>query len=293
TGDWGNWTYHLDNMTLNAGNNIIKYQKVSNDGHYLNVDYLALKEAVLTTTAYRWWGNDSSTSDSNKILAPELHDNDITTDVALAGGGEEVSPNKYEAAGLIFSYAQTITKVEFINGTYRGGNDDGSFEEVFKLQTSTDGTTWTDATEWTVSPAYEFLQTSISGATFTFTGSATNILGVRVIGKVRTSESSGSWEARVREITAYGLISEVSEVMKESSVSIFPNPLSTGSLLIKLPESATQLSIFDITGKAVYQTPVTKSEYLIDQSVFKTEGVYIVNVMTLNNSMNKKVIVTK
>lgn len=293
TGDWGNWTYHLDNITLNAGNNIIKYQKVSNDGHYLNVDYLALKEAVLTTTAYRWWGNDSSTSDSNKILAPELHDNDITTDVALAGGGEEVSPNKYEAAGLIFSYAQTITKVEFINGTYRGGNDDGSFEEVFKLQTSTDGTTWTDATEWTVSPAYEFLQTSISGATFTFTGSSTNILGVRVIGKVRTSESSGSWEARVREITAYGLISEVSEVMKESSVSIFPNPLSTGSLLIKLPESATQLSIFDITGKAVYQTPVTKSEYLIDQSVFKTEGVYIVNVMTLNNSMNKKVIVTK
>ena len=74
---------------------------------------------------------------------------------------------------------------------------------------------------------------------------------------------------------------------------VSPNPLSTGSLSIKLPIGATQLSVFDVTGKIVYQEIVTKNEYLIDQSVFKSSGVYIVKVLTTNNSMNKKVIVTR
>jgi len=112
---------------------------------------------------------------------------------------------------------------------------------------------------------------------------------------VRTSETTGSWEERVREITAYSgsTVTEVPSGVKKSDISLFPNPLSSGSLSIKLPEGAMQLSIFDITGKIVYQKQVTKNEYLIDQSVFESEGVYIVNVMTSNNSINKKVIVTK
>ena len=76
-------------------------------------------------------------------------------------------------------------------------------------------------------------------------------------------------------------------------ISLSQNPFSKGTLSIKLPEGATQLSIFDITGKAVYQKQVTKNEYLINQSVFKSKGVYVVNVVTTKNSMNKKVIVIK
>lgn len=79
----------------------------------------------------------------------------------------------------------------------------------------------------------------------------------------------------------------------ENNISLFPNPFSTGSLSIKLPEGATQLSIFDIAGKAVYQTKATENVYLIEQSVFKSEGVYVVNVITPINSINKKIIVTK
>jgi hypothetical protein len=74
---------------------------------------------------------------------------------------------------------------------------------------------------------------------------------------------------------------------------IYPNPLSTGSLSIKLPSDATQLSILDVTGKLVYKEKVMKTEYTIDQSVFKSKGVYVVNVVTTKNSWNKKVIVTK
>jgi hypothetical protein len=89
------------------------------------------------------------------------------------------------------------------------------------------------------------------------------------------------------------ITTDVSKEMKESDVSVFPNPLSSGSLSIKLPEGATQLSIFDVTGKTIYQEKVTANIYLIDRSVFKSEGVYVVNVLTAKNSVNKKVVVTK
>lgn len=80
-------------------------------------------------------------------------------------------------------------------------------------------------------------------------------------------------------------------VNSESSISLFPNPLSTGSLSLKLPEDATQLSIFDVTGKLVYQEQVTKTKLLIDRSVFKSVGVYIVNIVTTKSPINKRVIV--
>ena len=81
--------------------------------------------------------------------------------------------------------------------------------------------------------------------------------------------------------------------LSDSDFEIFPNPLSSGLLSIYLPEDATRLSIFDITGKIVYQEKVTRNEYLIDHSVFKSKGVYIVNIMTSTNSINRKLIVTK
>ena len=77
----------------------------------------------------------------------------------------------------------------------------------------------------------------------------------------------------------------------DSDFEMYPNPLSTGSLSVKLPEDAIRLSIFDMTGKMVYQEQISKKEFLIDRSVFKYVGVYIVNVVTKKRTMNKKVIV--
>lgn len=88
-------------------------------------------------------------------------------------------------------------------------------------------------------------------------------------------------------------IIDVSNNKKESDISLYPNPLSTGALSIKLPEHATQLSIFDVTGKIIFKEKVVKNEYLINQSVFSTSGIYVVNVLTTTNSINQKVIVTK
>jgi len=89
------------------------------------------------------------------------------------------------------------------------------------------------------------------------------------------------------------ITTDVSIEMKESDVLVFPNPFSTGSLSVKLPEGATQLSVLDVTGKIVYQDKVIGNEYLIDRSVFLSEGVYFVNVLTGTKSVNQKVIITK
>lgn len=81
--------------------------------------------------------------------------------------------------------------------------------------------------------------------------------------------------------------------LSDSDFDVFPNPFSKGSLTIKLPTDATQLAIFDVTGRLVYKEKVVKNEYLVDESVFKSEGIYLVNVVTTNNTLIKKVIVTK
>jgi hypothetical protein len=261
-----------------------------------NVIISDLSYTALSGTAYRWSGNISSISNSNRVAEPRLNDGDLVTDIDLGGGKETVS-GVYEAAGLVFDAPTTINKVDFINGTFaglvNGVWDDGSFEADFKIQTSTNGTTWRNVNTWTLFPEYPYLSTSVSGATFTFVGSANNIMGIRVTGRVRNSETSGSWQARAREITAYSTLNTGVSDIKESKILLYPNPFSTGSLSIKLPEDAIQISIFEVTGKIVYEQKVTNNKILIDKSVFPTEGLFIVNVKTPTDIINQKLIIAK
>ena len=261
-----------------------------------NITVSDLLYTAQSGTAYRWSGNTTSISNSNRVAASGLNDGDLITDVNL-GGGKEAIPSVYEAAGLVFDTPTNINKVDFINGTFAGEVngvwDDGCFEADFKIQTSTNGTTWRNVNSWTLFPEYPYLSASVSGATYTFIGNATNILGIRVTGRVRNSETAGSWQARAREVTAFSTLSTSVSDIKEDETLLYPNPFSSGSLSIKLPEGATQLSILDVTGKIVYQEKVIKNEYLIDRSVFKFVGVYIVNVVTTKSSLNTKVIVVK
>jgi uncharacterized protein YjdB/regulation of enolase protein 1 (concanavalin A-like superfamily) len=87
----------------------------------------------------------------------------------------------------------------------------------------------------------------------------------------------------------YSSVDDIS--LSDRDIELSPNPLSTGSLSIKLPDNATVLSISDITGKIVYQEKVTRRELLIDRSVFNAVGIYIVNVKTTDYLINKKIIV--
>lgn len=50
TGCWGCWTDKEDEVTLNAGNNIIKYQKAAGDWGHINIDYLAVRNIKTAIT---------------------------------------------------------------------------------------------------------------------------------------------------------------------------------------------------------------------------------------------------
>lgn len=154
--------------------------------------------------AFRWSANASASSNGNRVAAPALNDASTAAEIDLAGTGDDPLANAWEAAGVVWSAAQGgINRVELVNGSTDGPADgNGNFTANFRLQLSTDGTTWTDATGWTLSPPYPFNATA-SNQTFTFAAATATVglRGVRVTGQVRTAATS--WHARAREVRAW------------------------------------------------------------------------------------------
>ena len=150
-----------------------------------------------TGTGYIWRNNVSSLSNKNRISAPGLVDGNITTNVQLNAGITD-SRNTYEAGGEIFNSSKTISSASFVSGSWNTTTKDGSFTANMTLQYTTDGTTWNE-TGWRVSPSYTYDGVNNGGITYTFTGSALTVKGIRVSGKIHTS-GSYSWYANIREI---------------------------------------------------------------------------------------------
>jgi len=149
---------------------------------------------------YTWSRNTSATSNNNRVAAPGINDNNLAKDVDIEHDGDQV--NAYEAAGVVFSSAQTISSVKFVNGNVTNDRD-GYLEANISLQVSTDGTTWTES-GWNISPSYPYSR-SASGKTYTFTGSAiSGVLGARVVGQVRTKDGSYHWMVKEVQIFSSG-----------------------------------------------------------------------------------------
>jgi hypothetical protein len=160
-----------------------------------------LTNLALGGTAYRWTSNTSSTANGNRSAEPKLNDNSTLAAIDLNGSGEDQVGNAWEAAGVILARAATVTSVVFVNG---GVDDiaDGNFAANFHLQTSLDGTTWTDATGWTISPPYPHDSTA-SNQSYVLSGTATGVLGVRVVGQVHI-DYFNSWNVSARELMVWG-----------------------------------------------------------------------------------------
>jgi len=154
-------------------------------------------------TAYSWSGMTSSAANTGRVAQPGLNDNDLMTDVDLQPNGDKVGA--WEAAGIIWSQAASINTVDFINGTVTK-DDDGFLTANCTLQFSTNGTTWTNS-GWTIKPAYPN-SSAASGKTYTFSGPvASGIQGARVVGQVRTKDTSYHWI--VKEVQVTGTIGSV------------------------------------------------------------------------------------
>jgi len=140
-------------------------------------------------SAFGWTAMTASSANTGKTAQPGLNDNNLAADVDLLPAGDAIGA--WEAAGVTWASPVTISSADFINGTITTGGD-GFLTANCKLQFSTDGTTWTDS-GWTISPAYPN-SSAAGGQTYTFSGTAvTGIMGARVIGQVRTVDTSYHW----------------------------------------------------------------------------------------------------
>jgi YD repeat-containing protein len=156
-------------------------------------------------TGYRWSKNTSASANSNRVVASGINDGNMTADVHLNGGSDD-NTNAWEAAGVVWTSAQNnVTSVEYTNGSYTARG--GVFTANFKLQLSTNGTTWTDS-GWTCTPAYPYDSSSAAGKTYTCNGVAASVKGARIVGQVRTRTPVGiSRYTNARELKVFATTS--------------------------------------------------------------------------------------
>ena len=139
-------------------------------------------------TGYTWYGNSSSTSNSNRVGTGGVVDGNLSTSTVIDAAGEGRAV-KWEGAGVVWPSSHSVTQVTFINGNNDGfGN--GFWESGFALQYTTDGSTWVNS-GWTVSPSYPY-SNSAWGHPYTFSGSLTGVRGVRVVGATGGNSYSGA-----------------------------------------------------------------------------------------------------
>jgi len=223
--------------------------------------YAASSNIAPSGIAYGWSGMTSSTANTGRVAQPGLNDNNLTADIDLQPNGDHVGA--WEAAGVIWSTAANLTAVDFINGTVTS-EDDGFLTANCRLQFSTDGVTWTNS-GWTIHPTYPN-SAAASGKTYTFSGTpVTGIMGARVVGQVRTKDTSYHWI--VKEVQATGTIGPVVSYAITASAGANGSINPSGS--VKVNQGASQS--FGIT-------PV--SGYSVDNVTVDSSGVGAVNNYT-------------
>ena len=139
----------------------------------------------------------NATSNSSKLTANALNDGNTAVDVSLASANETTA-DVYEGAGVVWASNTTVGTFKFINGSYDGN---GVFGANLQLQQTTDGSTWTAVSGWTLSPIYPYTNTA-AGVMYTFTGTSISVRGLRVVGQVNLSGNAPK-RARITEVQAF------------------------------------------------------------------------------------------
>lgn len=153
---------------------------------------------ALKGTAYGWSGMTSATSNSGRVAQPGLNDNNLIKDVDLQPNGEKAGA--WQAAGIMWSSPVNITAVNFINGSITKDGD-GFLTANCMLQFTTNGSIWTNS-NWVINPSYPYSKAA-GGKTYTFSGPAINgILGARIVGQVRTTDTSYHWIVKEVQVMA-------------------------------------------------------------------------------------------
>ncbi len=180
------------------------------------------------TDAQPFATEDPRTGATGLFPLPALADGDVTTSVDAAY--DRASPREV-SFGVLWNAPQSIRQVVFRQGMASekgGGNVDGPP----RLQVTTDGTNWSDASGWTMSPGLYAADARSSMGDFIFTfSSSVRVKGVRIAGKVGDAGAARSRFPRVREFEVYSALASSrapeieyqpgSAVVKEGGMAIF------------------------------------------------------------------------
>ena len=151
-----------------------------------------------SATAYVWSSNSDAAANTNRSAAAGLNDGDTSRSIVLNEAGEADGAPLWEAAGLLWPQAKTISQVTFINGAF-DDHGNGYLQANCSLQFTTDGTTWHES-NWSLNPEYPY-SSAAGDQTYTFSGpELQGVRGVRVSGQT----GADSWSFSVAELRAVG-----------------------------------------------------------------------------------------
>lgn len=187
----------------------------------------------------------TSTSNASKSNNVGINNGNLTTDIALA---DVTNTNNWQAVGITWTTAQNgISSIRFYNGfTSNIAQDNGVFAANAKIQSSTDGSTWSDVSGWSFSPAYAYSVAS-SNVIYTISGTTlNNIKGIRVVGQLRiaANEFQTSWAIKVKEVQVFSASNVAVSSVSVSPTSTSLNIGNTASLTATvLPANATNKAV--------------------------------------------------
>jgi hypothetical protein len=158
-----------------------------------------------------------------------------------------------------------------------------AYASSYRIETSTDNVNWT--VQKTI--------TAGAGGTEDISLSPVNARYVRMYGLTRATQYGFSlWEFEVYGSTAK---SELSNPENYASISMeaYPNP-AIGNLTVAFKGISTQgiLQIYNITGRTVYSSTITKDTNIVQPDISKwAKGIYIIILKSEQGNIQKKIIV--
>ena len=230
-----------------------------------------------TGTGTYWRDLPGELSNDNPFTSALINDNDTITNLGLEP--DVLNAGDYQGIGIIWTTPQAgISKVKFYNGTYQSIWQNGYFEANMELQSSTNGSTWTNVIGWSCSPVYPYDSTA-SNKLFTFSGpTVDNVMGIRVIGQERLAVS---YHIIIKELKVIATPVTLTSTIAIHPILIYPNP-AADELNIQVAESAT-VSIFNVQGKLLVSKQIQQGTTTLPISL--ESGLYIIRVHGQSNSV--------
>ncbi|TAH01603.1 MAG: T9SS C-terminal target domain-containing protein, partial [Sphingobacteriales bacterium] len=218
---------------INGGTFIVKLKVMDNNNLFgeqvtktITVIQGTSSNIAVTGTGVTWDNipADNSLSDESKSDNNLVNNGNITESFGL---NDVSTADNWQAAGTIWTQTQNgITSVKYYNGTTNSVMyENGIFTAGIKLQSSTDGTTWKDVSDWTISPAYTY-DLQVSNQIYTFSGEAlNNVMGIRIIGQVRSKavEMTTSWSIKLKEVEVIKTVSTTPVNLKSFDAKVIGN----------------------------------------------------------------------